>query len=98
MDTTYEIARTKLRPAPSRKTYRQNTDWSKMSNDDLKFALDILSLHYSPFEVDCMNEIQKRIERGAWLEIDSPVLTMSDNVPALFHVFPFSLLWKQRPR
>ena len=77
---------------------RQNTDWSVMSNDELKFALDVLSLHYSPFEVDCANEIEKRIMAGTWIDINQPVATMAQDVPALFHVWPFSLLWKQRPR
>jgi hypothetical protein len=98
MDTTYMQQDVKVRPAPGRKTYRQNTEWSKMSNDDLKFALDVLSLHHSPFEVDAANEIGRRIERGTWLQLDSPVPTMAEDVPALFHVFPFSLLWKQRPQ
>jgi hypothetical protein len=97
MDTIFSRSLQTVRPAPGRKTYRQNTDWSKMSNDDLKFALDILSLHYSPYEVDCMNEIQKRIERGTWLQLDSPVPTMAPGMPGIFYIWPFSLLWSQRP-
>ena len=98
MDTTYALDRSKYRPAPSRQTYRQNTDWSQMSNDELIFALNILSLHYSPYEVECMTEIQKRIERGAWIQIDSPVPTIAPYMPAIFYIFPFSLLWSQRKR
>ena len=82
----------------ARESIRQNTNWSIMSNDELKFALDVLSLHHSPYEVDCANEIEKRIMAGTWIDINQPVATMAQDVPALFHVWPFSLLWKQRPR
>ena len=84
--------------APDQKTFRQNTNWKIMSNDELKFALDTLSLHHSPFEVDVMNEIESRIMAGKWIDINQPVATMAQDVPALFYIFPFSLLWKQRPQ
>lgn len=87
------------RPTPtSTKAFSRVTDWSLLSNDDLKFALDLLSLHYSPYEVDAANEIQKRIERGTWLDFDMPVPTNDDEVPGWLHVWPFCLLWSQRPR
>jgi len=74
---------------------RRKTDWSKLSNENLKFALDTLSLHQSPFEVDCMNEIQRRIVAGEWLDLDaSPPLI--HNVPKWLELFPFSLLWHQK--
>lgn len=76
----------------------KKTDFSLMSNESLKFALDILSLHHSALEVEAANEITKRIVRGTWLDIEKPVPTMADDVPAWLKVFPFSLLWKQRPR
>lgn len=94
---TYTIARSQYRPAPGTQARRQ-TDWTVMSNEALKFAYDLVSLHEGSQEVEIMNEIAKRIERGTWLQLDSPVPTMADNVPALFHIFPFSLLWSQRPR
>jgi len=98
MDTTYRtIARSKYRPAPGTRA-RRETDWTVMSNETLKFALDNASLHYSPCEVDIMNEIQKRVVNNTWLDIDQPVQTIADDVPAIFYIFPFSLLWSQRPR
>jgi hypothetical protein len=96
---TQEKAQIILRPGPTkRKSWRKNTDWSKLSNDDLKFALDVLSLHYSPFEVDAANEIERRIVAGTWLQLDSPVPTMAPGMPGLFYIWPFSLLWSQRPK
>lgn len=90
--------KSKRAPTAYRSSYRRDTDFSKFSNDDLKFALDILSLHYSPYEVECANEIERRIMAGTWIDIDQPVATMAQDVPALFYVFPFSLLWKQKPQ
>lgn len=74
---------------------RRSTPWAMMSNENLKFALDVLSLHHSPYEVDCMNEIQTRIVEGRWLDIEKPPPSRSEAVPAWLKVFPFSLLWKQ---
>jgi hypothetical protein len=97
MDTVYTGAQ--RRPAPTNeRTFRQNTDWTLLSNEQLKFALDVLSLHHSPFEVDAANEIMRRIERDQWLDIDLPVPTIAPSVPAIFYYWPFSLLWSQRPR
>jgi hypothetical protein len=82
------------RPTPNTSAYRRSTDWKKFSNENLKFALDVLSLHHSPFEADCANEIERRIMAGQWLDVSNPP-PLSGNVPLLFHFFPFSLLWKQ---
>lgn len=68
-----------------------------MSNNDLKFALDLLSLHHSPEEVKVANEISKRIDAGTWLDIEQPI-PATEELPAWLKVFPFCLLWKQRPR
>lgn len=86
------------KPAPGTTLARRETDWSKLSNNDLKFALDTLSLHQSPFEVDAMNEIEKRIMAGTWLDIDSPPPPLTEDMPKWLKMFPFSLLWSQRPR
>jgi len=50
---------------------RRVAEWGKMTNENLKFAFDVLSLHHSPFEVDCANEIQKRIMAGVWLNVNN---------------------------
>jgi hypothetical protein len=63
-----------------------------MDNETLKFALDVLSLHYSQYEVDCMNEIQKRITRGEWLDVDKSILAKAD-MPGWLYVWTFCLLW-----
>jgi len=57
---------------PGTSEARRVTDWSRLSNQDLKFSLDLLSLHQSPYEVDVMNEIQKRILAGVWLNVNNP--------------------------
>lgn len=75
--------------------FRRSTPWAMMSNENLKFSLDVLSLHQSPYEVDCMNEIQKRIVEGRWLDLEKPPPSRSEAVPAWLKVYPFSLLWKQ---
>jgi hypothetical protein len=75
--------------------FRRSTPWAMMSNENLKFSLDVLSLHHSPYEVDCMNEIQKRIVEGRWLDLEKPPPSRSEAVPAWLKVYPFSLLWKQ---
>lgn len=82
-------------PRPGTSEARRATRWSDMSNEDLKFAYDLLSLHQSPFEVDAMNEIQKRINAGAWLDLDAPP-PLIHNVPKWLEVFPFSLFWHQK--
>jgi len=75
--------------------FRRSTPWAMMSNENLKFALDVLSLHHSPYEVDCMNEIQIRIVEGRWLDLEQPPPSRSEAVPAWLKVYPFSLLWRQ---
>lgn len=81
--------------APNSSAARRETDWTKLSNENLKFMLDLLSLHFSPFEIDCANEISRRIEAGTWLDLEKPPPSQSEAVPAWLKVFPFSLLWKQ---
>ena len=76
---------------------RRQTDWTKFSNEDLKFAYDLLALHNSPFEVDAMNEIARRVTVDVWLDLESPP-PLIHNVPKLFYIFPFSLLWRQNRR
>lgn len=49
---------------------RRSTPWAVMTNDNLKFALDLLSLHHSPYEIEVANEISKRIDAGSWLNLD----------------------------
>lgn len=41
-----------------------------VSNENLKFALDLLSLHQSPYEIEVANEISKRIQAGTWLDLE----------------------------
>lgn len=86
-----------VRPAPRPGTSdaRRQTDWSLLTNDNLKFALDTLSLHQSPYEVDAMKEIQKRIEAGTWLDLGAAP-PLIHNVPKWLEMFPFSLLWHQK--
>lgn len=94
MDTTYTITRSKYRPAPG--TQARQTDFTVMSNEALKFAFDLVSLHEGPQEADIMNEIAKRIERGTWLDLDKHVPIYAPTVPRIFYFWPFSLLWHQR--
>jgi hypothetical protein len=97
---TIAITERKLRPAPGSRTTaaRRSAEWTQMSNTDLKFSLDLLSLHQSPFEADAANEIERRIMAGTWLDINQAPPTHADDVPLLFHVWPFCLMWKQRQR
>lgn len=83
------------RPAPNTSAFRRSTDWTKLSNENLKFALDTLSLHQSPFEVEVANEISRRIDAGTWLDLDAPP-PLTHNVPRWLEIFPFSLLWHQK--
>lgn len=84
-----------LHPAPGTSEARRVTDWRKLSNDNLKFALDTLSLHHSPFEFEVANEIERRIQAGQWLDINEPTPPLTEAVPSWLHWFPFCLLWKQ---
>lgn len=95
MNTTLENLSFRAAPRPGTTNARRNTDWSKLSNENLKFALDVLSLHRSPWEVDAMNEIQKRIIAGTWLDLDAPP-PLVHNVPVWLMLYPFSLLWHQK--
>jgi hypothetical protein len=68
----YENLSSCVKPAPNTSLARRVTDWTKLSNKDLKFALDILSLHHSPFEWEVDFEINRRIEAGIWIDLDEP--------------------------
>lgn len=85
------------KPAPGTTMARRQTDWKKLSNENLKFALDLLSLHQSPWEVEAANEIMRRIEEGTWLDLDAPPPPL-ENLPKWLKTWPFCLLWSQRPR
>jgi len=97
MDATRTIFIRALRSTRNKKpTFRQSTNWTLLSNDDLKFALDVLSLHNSPYEVQAANEITRRIIDGSWYDVDQPIRP-TENLPAWIKVWPFCLMWKQRP-
>lgn len=83
------------RPAPGTSEYRREVHWRDFSNEDLKSALDLLELHHSPFVYQALDEIERRIEAGIWLDVmKAPPL--SGEVPDIFNFWPFSLFWKQR--
>ncbi len=96
MQNTFENLSSIIKPAPNTSLARRATPWHLMSNESLKFALDVLSLHHSPFEVEAMNEIQSRIVSGTWLDLEKPPPPLQ-NIPFWLKIYPFSLLWKQRP-
>lgn len=84
------------RPAPD--TFvpsRRKIDFTKFSNANLKFAFDILCLHYSTYQDQALMEIQQRMARGEWLDIEKPP-PPSNTLPKIFKIFPLNLLWKQR--
>lgn len=62
----------RLRPAPGAGTSRQDTDFARMSNENLKFAIDTLTLHSSPYLDQAWLEVGRRIERGTWLDVEAP--------------------------
>jgi hypothetical protein len=97
MQYILENLSSKIKPAPNTSLARRATPWHLMSNESLKFALDTLSLHHSPWEVDAMNEVQRRIVAGTWLDLENPPPPL-ENMPKWLKMYPFSLLWHQRPR
>jgi hypothetical protein len=66
-----------------------------MSNVDLKFTLDLLTLHASPFEEQALIEVARRIDSGTWLDLESSPPPLH-NLPWWLQMWPFKLLWKQR--
>jgi hypothetical protein len=76
---------------------RQEVQWREMANENLKFTLDLLYLHHSPFVGEALSEVIRRIDRGCWLDIETPP-PPRESLPKWLKVFPFSLLWSQRPR
>lgn len=81
-------------PKPFTSEARRQTDWAQISNENLKFALDVLSLHNSPFEVDAMNEIERRISAGKWLDLEAPPPPIT-NMPLWFQKPFFRVFWRQ---
>lgn len=94
--TTFQNLNQTYKPAPGTSAARAGTDWSKMTNENLKFALDVLSQHQSPFEVDCASEIQTRIEQGVWVDISKPPPPLHNLPKWLVDWLPRSL-WRHRP-
>lgn len=84
-----------VRSAPGSSVSRSVVRWEEMSNENLKFALDLLSLHQSPDVYDVLFEIQQRAARGEWLDLDKPPPPLN-NLPQWLKRWPFRLLWKQR--
>ena len=85
-----------IRPAPNTTAARRAVPWLEMSNDDLKFVLDLLTLHQSPFEEQALLEVARRIDAGRWLDLNSSPPPLH-NLPWWLQMWPFRLLWKQRP-
>jgi hypothetical protein len=75
---------------------RQDTDFASMDNQTLKFTVDLLYLHNSDYLESAMSEIISRIENDEWLDLNAAPPTQ-ENLPAWLKIFPFNLLWKQRP-
>jgi hypothetical protein len=90
-----EFKPVKLRPAPTGKT--PYVEWEKMSNENLRLTYLLLADHQSPFEVEAANEIQRRIVLGTWIVPETPP-PPKENLPFLLKMFPFRLLWSQRPK
>jgi hypothetical protein len=88
-------AQPKYRPAPNTSAARREVDFTKFSNDNLKFAFDLLCLHQSPYMPEALLEIQQRMARGTWLDLENPP-PPSHELPWLFKIFPFTLLHTQR--
>lgn len=89
--------KSRSRPAGTSKTSsRQNTDWASMSNENLKFALDLLFRHQATGDlVAALEEVQRRIDRGAWLDLDEAVIN-TDDLPTWLTIWPFCLLSRQQ--
>jgi len=87
----------KFHTAPTPTEARRLVDWTKASNDNLKFALDVLELHHNPAAADVLYEIQRRVSVGQWMDIDTPPPPLH-NLPFFLTIWPFKLLWRQRPR
>jgi hypothetical protein len=84
----------KLRPAPNTSAARRAVPFDKMSNDDLKFALDLLELHHSPWLGDAWAEVERRIDAGEWLDVNLSPPPLH-NLPWWLQMWPFRLLWRQ---
>jgi hypothetical protein len=84
-------------PRPYTSEARRITDWTILSNENLKFAYDLLALHHSIFEADAANEIERRIQSRTWLDLEKSPPPLHE-LPVLFLNWPFSLLWNQCPK
>ncbi len=95
MNTIY--IRALKRPAGTAKTtFRQNTDFSRMTNEQLKFSLDLLFRHQATdYLVLALEEVERRIDRGEWLDLEDAVIN-TDDLPAWLTVWPFCLLSRQQ--
>lgn len=83
------------RPQVNTTASRRAVDWTLLTNDNLKFAYDLLALHHSPFEVDAGNEIERRITKGIWLELDNPPPPLH-NMPVWLVKWLPRAVWKQK--
>ena len=90
-------AQPRYKPAPNTSEARREIDFTKFSNDNLKFAFDVLSSHYSPWTDAAMFEIQQRMTRGTWLDLEKPP-PPSHALPWLLTIFPLRLLHRQRKK
>ena len=84
-----------LRPAPKTTAARRVVPWAEMSNRDLQFTLNLLTLHESPFEEQALLEVARRIEVGTWIDLESSPPPLHE-LPRWLQMWPFRLLWKQR--
>jgi hypothetical protein len=85
----------RVRVVPGTTAARRVVRWQGMTNKELKFTLDVLSAHDSPFEEQALQEVARRIDAGVWLDLDNPPPPLH-NLPWWLQKWPFRLLWKQR--
>jgi len=77
---------------------RRDVDWSRLSNERLMWAHNLLEAHHNyGYLCEVLTEIRIRSEAGTWLDQDQPPPPLHD-LPQLLTVWPFSLLHKQRAR
>jgi hypothetical protein len=83
-----------------RKASRQEVDLSKFSNPDLVALIRLLDAQESPFLDEALGEAQRRYTKGIMVmsDVDETPPPPRESLPHWLKIWPFCLLWSQRPR
>lgn len=85
-------------PVSKEKTQRQEIDFTQIDDENLMEIIRVMGESNSPATDEFIDELIRRAGCGLIIPELEHQITPIENLPAWLKIWPFSLMWKQRPR